>query len=131
MSKDSKPFTLHELRQRRETYTLCEWDDNSLDLYWNVANFKIPEDPVLRKQYLFDRCHTYQEETFLMNIYERWFEGVHREILIFRKMAMIHEASVQNRLGKVIFSLFHDYPEALQQLTEWEEQHPHIFLYSH
>jgi hypothetical protein len=96
--------------------------------YWNIANFKIPEDPTLRKQYLFDRCLIIEEETFLMNIYQRWFEVVHREIPIFRKMAMIHKASVENKIGNILFSLFFDQPEALQQLTKWDQRHPHIFL---
>ena len=130
-SLDNTSFTLLDLKKRQETMQLYEWEDNSMFFYWNIANFKIPQDTTLRKQYLFDRCLIIEEETFLMNIYQRWFEVVHREIPIFRKMAMIHQASVENKIGNILFSLFFDQPEALQLLTQWDQKHPHIFLSQH
>ena len=124
----NKPLTILEIRQRKERFQLYKWEDNSFYLYWKVVNDQIPEDPILRKQYLFDRCQNICEETFLMNIYQRWFEYIHREIPIFRKMAIIHEASCKDQLGPVLSGLFYDHPEALQNIKDWNEQHPHIFL---
>jgi hypothetical protein len=128
MAYDHKQLTFYELKQRRETSNLYEWDDNSFYLYWKVVNDTIPDDPILRKQYLFDRCQNLSEETFLMNIYQRWFEYVHREIPIFRKLAVIHEAFCKDQLVIVLIMLFQDHPEYLESIRDWNDQHPHIFL---
>lgn len=127
MAYDEKPLTILELRQRKETFRLNEWDDNSFYLYWKVVNDRIPDHPVLRKQYLFDRCKDLCEETYLMTIYARWLEHIHREISIYRKLAVLHEASCKGEIGIVLISLFYDQPEALQNIREWNQQHPHIF----
>ena len=127
MTHDIKPFTLYELKQRKETFHLNEWEDNSFYLYWKVVNDHIPDHPVLRKQYLFDRCQNFYEETYLMNMYARWLEHVHREIPIFRKLAVLHEASCKEEIGITLISLFYHHPEALQNIREWNNEHPHIF----
>lgn len=124
---ENMSFTLLDLKKRQETFDLYEWEDNSFYLYWKVVHFNIPDHSLIRSKYLFDRCQDFEEEQFLVNIYANWFEKTHREIPIFRKLAMIHDASIQNRIGQVLFSLFDENPLHSQKFKEWNLEHPHIF----
>jgi hypothetical protein len=97
----------NRLNYSTEYYTLLNInnEETCYQLYWDVANERIPLDTNVRKKFGFDKCNSKLEEAYLLMVYYDCFMYFRPDILILKKIYSLHEAYVNNNLFEYIIYL--------------------------